>query len=314
MNTKSQGDTDLFKIGLVAQETGVSVPTLRQWERRYALQPTERINSHRFYSREQVERIKQVKALSDRGHSLGQLFQLHEEEIARLFDEGVQTQQELEEDPISLILVGRELDNTFEAMRSSARLELSDRFKTFDSFQTSGLEHPEQLNEAHAIVLYQSSIIEDQLQSQLQRIRECTMIPIVLVCRYLTKKQAESVSQQDKLISICDHFDWHVIAKTAQDMAGQSPRDGRSDLPAMILQSHELEALEQSVVPDEVIKGKEIVPLIDALRSYEEYMYVNASNELHTNIAQLLSTARGAMEKAATTVIETHAILLSPEK
>ncbi|MDE0008460.1 MAG: MerR family transcriptional regulator, partial [Gammaproteobacteria bacterium] len=52
---------DLFKIGVVASRTGISVERLRAWERRYGLAPAHRDGQTRFYSEAQVERLLAIK-------------------------------------------------------------------------------------------------------------------------------------------------------------------------------------------------------------------------------------------------------------
>lgn len=66
-----------FRIGQVAELTGVSVNTLRTWERRYGLvDPSRTPGGTREYSVADLERIQVVKALTDRGEAVGLLAQL----------------------------------------------------------------------------------------------------------------------------------------------------------------------------------------------------------------------------------------------
>jgi methanogenic corrinoid protein MtbC1 len=59
-----------FRIGEVARRTGVSVSTLRAWERRYELlEPTRTDGGHRLYSERDVERVRAVQRLIDDGWS-----------------------------------------------------------------------------------------------------------------------------------------------------------------------------------------------------------------------------------------------------
>lgn len=57
-----------FSMRTFASLTGVNPITLRAWERRYGLiRPTRTAAGHRLYSHEQVERIRRVLALVERG-------------------------------------------------------------------------------------------------------------------------------------------------------------------------------------------------------------------------------------------------------
>src|SRR5262245_44643092 len=76
---------DLYRIGTVSKLTGVTVECLRAWERRYGLAPARRTGKTRFYSPEQVEKLKKIKRLIELGHPIGSLCELsHEQLDARL--------------------------------------------------------------------------------------------------------------------------------------------------------------------------------------------------------------------------------------
>jgi MerR family transcriptional regulator, light-induced transcriptional regulator len=73
-----------YPIRAVAKMTGISVDTLRAWERRYqAVQPV-RDERGRIYGREDVARLLQLKALVERGHAIGRIASLSNAELGRL--------------------------------------------------------------------------------------------------------------------------------------------------------------------------------------------------------------------------------------
>ena len=74
---------DLYKIGAVAKQTGISPECLRAWERRYGLQPAERAGQTRFYSSEQVHRLTAIKGLLDQGHPISQVIDLDADALER---------------------------------------------------------------------------------------------------------------------------------------------------------------------------------------------------------------------------------------
>ncbi len=60
----------VLRIGEVARRTGVAVSTLRAWERRYdVLDPVRTDGGHRLYSERDVERVRAVQRLIERGWS-----------------------------------------------------------------------------------------------------------------------------------------------------------------------------------------------------------------------------------------------------
>jgi DNA-binding transcriptional MerR regulator len=66
------GDPVTMPIGEVARRTGVTVPTLRAWERRYGLLlPVRTAGGHRRYSDEDVQRVLAVLELTGQGWAVG---------------------------------------------------------------------------------------------------------------------------------------------------------------------------------------------------------------------------------------------------
>lgn len=76
-----------YRIGAVAQETGIPVETLRIWERRYRLVTPERSpRGGRLYDDAHVARLRRIKQLVDRGHAIGQVAALDDGQIQALLD------------------------------------------------------------------------------------------------------------------------------------------------------------------------------------------------------------------------------------
>ena len=86
--TAAQPDDRLpgrFPIRTVANLTGVNPVTLRAWERRYQLlRPERTAKGHRLYSQQDVERIRKVLDLLDRGIAISQVTSLLEESVQEL--------------------------------------------------------------------------------------------------------------------------------------------------------------------------------------------------------------------------------------
>lgn len=63
-------DRAVLRIGEVSRRTGVAVPTLRAWERRYGLLTPERTDGgHRLYSEDDIGRVRGMQRLLDEGWS-----------------------------------------------------------------------------------------------------------------------------------------------------------------------------------------------------------------------------------------------------
>lgn len=66
-------DTPMFNTKAVVQQTGVPAPTLRAWERRYALIMPERAeNTYRLYSERDIALVRWLKQRVDEGMSISQ--------------------------------------------------------------------------------------------------------------------------------------------------------------------------------------------------------------------------------------------------
>jgi MerR family transcriptional regulator, light-induced transcriptional regulator len=66
-------DLPLYNIGAVARMTGISIATLRAWERRYSFPQSKRTaGGHRLYSERDVIRLRWVKAQIDAGMQTAQ--------------------------------------------------------------------------------------------------------------------------------------------------------------------------------------------------------------------------------------------------
>ncbi len=64
------GDRAVLRIGEVSRRTGVAIPTLRAWERRYGLLEPERTDGgHRLYRELDVDRVRSMQRLLDDGWS-----------------------------------------------------------------------------------------------------------------------------------------------------------------------------------------------------------------------------------------------------
>ncbi len=75
-------------IAAVERDTGLSKDTLRMWERRYQFPaPLRDANGERLYPRIQVEKLRLVKRLMDRGHRPGRIMNCSLDELTALTSE-----------------------------------------------------------------------------------------------------------------------------------------------------------------------------------------------------------------------------------
>ena len=90
MAARSDGDKtmlfmpSLYPIRAVARLTGISIDTLRAWERRYQAVVPERGGRGRVYRDAHVTRLRRLDALVRGGYAIGSIAQLNDRALARL--------------------------------------------------------------------------------------------------------------------------------------------------------------------------------------------------------------------------------------
>jgi MerR family transcriptional regulator, light-induced transcriptional regulator len=77
----------MYSIKAVSQATGLSVETLRAWERRYGIVVPQRDDlGRRMYRPEDVLRLRRLREATDQGHPIGRLSQLSEQQLTGLLE------------------------------------------------------------------------------------------------------------------------------------------------------------------------------------------------------------------------------------
>jgi len=78
----------MYSIKAVAQATGLTVETLRAWERRYGLvNPGRDTTGRRLYRPEDVLRLRRLREATERGHPIGRVASLDDAALASLLSE-----------------------------------------------------------------------------------------------------------------------------------------------------------------------------------------------------------------------------------
>jgi MerR family transcriptional regulator, light-induced transcriptional regulator len=77
-----------YPIRAVSKLTGISVDTLRAWERRYGVVDPERDERGRLYSDDDVERLRLLRRAVEQGHAIGRVAALPTDELRALLARG----------------------------------------------------------------------------------------------------------------------------------------------------------------------------------------------------------------------------------
>ena len=73
-----------YPIRAVSKLTGLSIDTLRAWERRYRIVEPERTERGRSYSEADVQKLRLLRELVDRGYAIGQIAEHTDEELRQI--------------------------------------------------------------------------------------------------------------------------------------------------------------------------------------------------------------------------------------
>lgn len=125
---------NLHTMKVVTQQTGLSPHVLRVWEKRYAaVEPQRTCSNRRVYTDEDLRRLSLLAALTQNGHSIGQIAELPCTELS-LLNEKYQETPELNESDCALI------EKALNATRELDQNALEEVFdEAFVSFGYSGL-------------------------------------------------------------------------------------------------------------------------------------------------------------------------------
>jgi DNA-binding transcriptional MerR regulator/methylmalonyl-CoA mutase cobalamin-binding subunit len=77
-----------YPIRAVSKLTGITVDTLRAWERRYAVVEPERDERGRLYTETDVDRLRLLRQLVEQGHAIGRVAVLTSDELRALLTRG----------------------------------------------------------------------------------------------------------------------------------------------------------------------------------------------------------------------------------
>jgi DNA-binding transcriptional MerR regulator/methylmalonyl-CoA mutase cobalamin-binding subunit len=79
-----------YPIRVVARLTGIPIDTLRAWERRYAAVEPARDDRGRLYDDVDLQKLRLLRRLVERGHAIGRIANLGEPELGRLLEAGLE--------------------------------------------------------------------------------------------------------------------------------------------------------------------------------------------------------------------------------
>lgn len=297
-------DDDLYRIGTIANLTGIAVERLRAWERRYGLEPAHRSGKTRFYSRVQLDRLQLIKRLIDQGHPISTLVELDDGALT----ERLSVQRQARLHPAATGLIGPNLlvlEQAQEGARRASRLDVRARWANLDSFAgdragTPGLD----------VVVVQLPVL---LQERIERIARLQPdARIVAIYQFATPGNLQSI-QERGVPTLKWPVTWDELEQACATVAGAPLRAAR--VAARRFTDEELIAIAASSTDPSGCPGH-LVELITQLNAFAEYTASGLEElpdpalyeRVHTDTTQ----ARAQLELALEALVEADQLLVRP--
>lgn len=170
-----------MSIGVAARMTGINPNTLRMWERRYQLGPSKRSpGGRREYSTTDIDHLRLIKKLMDRGMRIGDIAQLPTKTLTSLLlDSGDHISGEHKQtEPIRVQVVGTRLSSYFKAhIKRYPKLAIE-----YSESDTEQWLNDAQISDKHLLILQQNSLNRKHLETLIKISRK--KIHVVVVYLY----------------------------------------------------------------------------------------------------------------------------------
>jgi DNA-binding transcriptional MerR regulator len=161
-----------FTIGAVARLTGISVDTLRVWERRYeGLAPARTSTNRRRYGEKDIRRLTLIKQLLDQGHSVGAVAHLSEAALREHLNLFVEPDRPPEPPagPVPVVLFGETLPFLMKGWANDLpELEIVGSYAVYAEFEKAALGRKAAVLVAEWMTLQFAGI--DRLHALMQRV------------------------------------------------------------------------------------------------------------------------------------------------
>ena len=291
---------DLYRIGTIAKLTGISVERLRAWERRHGLAPVFRAGKTRFYSKEQLEQLRKVKRLIDKGHPISTLVALSDEQL----DERLAaTRTSLVLKVTTVGLIGPNLLVLEQQQEQGNQLDVQSRWANMDAFMgdQSGT------GQLDVIVVQLPVLLAHHLENVARFHPESR---VVAIYQFATPQQV-AAAQELGAPTLAWPVSWQEIEHASATTAGLPLRAART--AARRFSDEELIAVAASNHDDPAACPQHLVELISSLNAFADYTLNCADEAPEPQIYQRIHTdttqARAQLELALEVLVEADAPL-----
>jgi len=293
---------DLYRIGTVAQITGISVERLRAWERRYGLAPAHRAGKTRFYSASQLARLGKIKRLIDAGQPISSLVeltdeQLDERQMALPSATGMSTQ------PAKTGLIGTNLLVLEQQQSEDLRIQIAGRWANLAAFERDQLG----VDNLDAVVV----------QMPVAKVEDLDVIvdyypnaQIVALYQFGTPNNVAAIEERG-VPALNWPIPWQEIESAVASVHRQANASQKA--AARRFSDEELVAIAASTLSDPTGCPQHLVELISQLNAFADYSRSLGDEPLLDGIHVDATQARSHLERALEALAMAEGLIATPE-
>ncbi len=306
-----------YRIGAVARMTGIALPTLRMWERRYGVvTPLRTPAGGRLYTREHVARLALLQAAVQAGHAIGTVAPLSDEDIrGRLRDASSARRSASSLAGTRLVVVGPSLPTLMGGPDGAdPNLQVSATFEDVPAARAGIADH-----RADVLIIEVPTLHPDDVEPLCQLVQQAGAGLTIVVYGFTGRR---ILRRLDLLNVLCirapaDLTQLMRICRMAAPRNGQAAADAANDAPQpRTFNDHQLL---QVAALDPTLRcecPQHLASLISSLSAFEQYSQQCASAspeeaQLHDRLHRTTAAARHSMERVLLQVLRSDGFDLS---
>lgn len=298
-----------YQIGAVCNRTGLSHHVLRVWEKRYGVvTPKRQSNRRRLYSEDDVVKLSLLKALVDRGHSIGSIAGLSGDELESRYAVSGPNVASVDTDYSPTVLfVG-------ETLALGRSLISPKNFYTVNG-EYAGLDQAildsNGLSSDFAVIEF-PSLLPHSLVELNAALRRLDVKHMIVLYEYASQDTLSRVASS-RITAIQGGLTGSALEAILQSLIGKSSAAvGNGNINGRVGRRYSNASLAKVTRLPSTVKcecPQHLARLIVALAQFESYSddceSLNKDDaELHRNLANITAHARSSMEDALSAVLE----------
>lgn len=307
---RSGASRDQYRIAAVSKLTGMPVPTIRMWERRYSVvNPARSAANGRLYSRADIERLALLKTAVDAGHAIGTIAALRDEEIRDRLRESAVPRSAPSAGECRVLVCGSALSDRLQKA-------WADRRDVRVAHTLISLEPPLALNEQHDAVIVQLPTLQVAQIAALRQLRSSTRAPVMIVLHGFGSRQALARLDQEGILALSLPVDPAQLARLCRtpSIGGAPTQTGdASPVPTRRFDDYFLATVARLPTTVRCECPNHLADLLTKLNGFEQYSLECESSDpadasIHAMLYRAAALCRHTLEEALHRVLEHEGI------